>query len=254
MSGELFKGVKQWEFDWQGRKAKLPVFYYDNTSLTEIFTASTEKVRRLLPHPEMRPIEMYPGRCIVAFTGFEYRQSDIDPYNEFSIAFLVSFGKTTVPGLTAGLQLAHRSFTAYIWKLPVTTEIARVGGVELYGYPKFLADITFQREAGHLTCTLAEKGKLILKLKGKTLPAKRGKLIHYTTYSVLEGIPLAANVYIDPIQYAETMDRKAATLELGDHEIASELKKIDMGPAPLIYQYSPVTEAILFGGRNLIDN
>ena len=68
-----------------GMRFKQPVFYYDNTSLTAVYTASTRRVRRLLPHPAMNPIEMFPGRCMVAFTAYEYRKTDIGPYNEFSM-------------------------------------------------------------------------------------------------------------------------------------------------------------------------
>ncbi len=255
MRGQLFQGIKQWEFNWQDIAAKLPVFYYDNTSITATYTASTAAVQSLLPHPDMKLVELYPGRCLVAFTAFEYRKTDIDAYNEFSIAFLISFGKPQLPGLTAAWQMSRRRLSAYIWQLPVTTEIARVGGVEMYGYPKFLADIDFQRDTNWLRCDLAEKGEKILSLTGKVLPTKRGKQTHIKTYSVLEGIPLAANVHIDPLEHAETLDSGAATLELGDnHPICSRLKQLELSDKPVMYQYSPVTEAILFGGRNLADS
>ncbi len=255
MSGEFFKGIKQWEFDWSWQKSRLPVFYYDNTTMTAIFTASTSRVKALLPHPGMRPIEFYPGRCLAAFTAFEYRKTDINPYNEFSISFPITFNKPQIPGLTAGLQMARRCFSTYVWKLPVTTEIARVGGVELYGYPKFIADIVFKREADNVECVLAEKGQNILTLRGNVFPTTKGKVVRYITYSILDGIPLAANVYVNPLQYAETWDKKAAALTIGTgHAISEALKKIDLSPAPIMFQYIPVNEAILFGGRNLIDN
>ena len=255
MSAELFRGIKQWEFEWEGEKAKLPVFYYDNTSMTAIYTASTGRVKKLLPHPAMKPIELYPGRCLAAFTAFEYRKTDIDPYNEFSISFLISFGKPQIPGLSAARQMSRRYFTAYVWQLPVTTEIARRGGVELYGYPKFLADITFQKEKGWMICDLVEKGKKILSLKGKVLQTSRGRITRYTTYSVLEDIPLAANVYVDPIEFAQSRDRRAASLELGTgHAISETLKGIGLGKAPVVYQFSPANQAILFAGRNMIDS
>lgn len=254
MRGELFKGIKQWEFDQAGRNFKLPVFYYDNTSITAIYTASTSKVKKLLPHPAMSPIEMLPGRSMVAFTAFEYRKTDIDPYNEFSIAFLTTFAKSQVPGLTALWQLARRCFTAYVWKLPVTTEIARFGGVELYGYPKFLADITFERGGEGIECRLYEKGEKILALKGKILPTARGKITRFITYSVLDGIPLTANVVVDPLEFAQSRDSQSAILELGaKHAIAEALSEIDLSSNPIVYQFSPVTEAVLFAGRNTMD-
>ena len=42
--GDLFKGVMQWEITAKdiSIETKLPVFYYDNTSMTAIYTASTD--------------------------------------------------------------------------------------------------------------------------------------------------------------------------------------------------------------------
>lgn len=255
MSGALFEGIKQWEFEREGIKGKLPVFYYDNTSLTGMYTAATQRVKDLLPHPGMRPIELYPGRCLVAFTAFEYRRTDIGPYNEFSIAFPVTLNKSQVPGLTAFWQMARRHFTVYVWQLPVTTEVARIGGVELYGYPKFLAEIRFEKGRDWIRCDLSEEGEKILTLGGKLIPTRRWKLTRFITYSVLDGIPLVANVLVDPLEFAQSRDKSAVILELGTgHPICEALGNIELSANPLVYQFSPVTEAILFGGRNLIDN
>jgi hypothetical protein len=255
MNRDFFKDIKQWDFSWQGMPGKLPVFYYDTTSITAIYSASTRKVKNLLPLPQMRPIEIFPGKCLVAFTAFEYRKTDIDPYNEFSIAFLVTFDKTQIPFFTAAAQLRRRCISAYVWQLPVTTEIARVGGVDLYGYPKFIADIEFQKETDWITCSLSENGKKILSLSGKVLPTKKEKISRVVTYSVLENIPLVANIYFNPLEMAQSNDKQSATLEIGtDHRICEELQKIGLSAKPIQYQYSPLNQAILFGGRNLIDN
>jgi hypothetical protein len=71
---------------------------------------------------------------------------------------------------------------------------------------------------------------------------------------VLDGIPLVANVVQNPLEFAQSSSKQAARLELGaDHPIAETLHGLELSPAPLQYQYSPVNEAILFAGRNLID-
>ncbi len=254
MNSSFFGNIKQWEFQWEGQKAKLPVFYYDNTSLTAIYTATTAKVHNLLPRPEMHPIEMTPGRCLIAFTAFEYRKTDIDPYNEFSIAFLVTYGVPQVPALTAVWQLLRRRFSAYVWQLPVTTEIARYGGVEMYGYPKFLADIDFSRTTDSITCDLTAGGQHVLSLKSRVLPTATGKQLRFVTYSVKDGIPLVANVLTNPIEYAESRSGDAAVVTLGHHPIAETLRGLDMSPKPVVVQYAPRTEAILFAGRNLADH
>jgi Acetoacetate decarboxylase (ADC) len=254
--GDFFKGVIQWEMMTKdlSLEGKLPVFYYDNTSMTAIYTASTEKVRRLLPLPDMHPVEAWLGRALVAFTAFEYRKTDIDPYNEFSISFPITFRKKAIPGITVLGMMARRYFTAYVWQLPVTTERARKGGVDMYGYPKFLADITFKEENGMLGCTLSEGGKNILTLKGQKLKTSVEKVNRYKTFSVKDGVPLAANVYTNPIEFGQSMSRKAATLSLGNHDIAKKLQEINLSPKPLFFQYMPVMEAILYGPRNLMDD
>ncbi|MBN2298738.1 MAG: acetoacetate decarboxylase family protein, partial [Deltaproteobacteria bacterium] len=147
-----------------------------------------------------------------------------------------------------------RYFTAYVWQLPVTTERARIGGVEMYGYPKFLADIVFADEGSMLACTLSEGGRNILTLKGKKLKTGTEKVNRFKTYSIKDGVPLVANVYMNPIEFGKSMSGKAAQLTLGDHEIAEALRKLELGDKPLFFQYMPMMEAILCAGRNLMDD
>ena len=255
MSREFFENWTRWDFERNGTQRKLPYFYYDNTSLVSIFLAASSKIEQLLPHPSMKPVEMVPGRCIVAFAAFEYRETDFEPYNEFSISFLISFGKPRIPGFTAARMMLSRTTSSYVWQLPVNTEHARAGGVDLFGYPKFLADINFEKSDDWISCTLSEGGQEILQLKGRRLPTRMGKLTRYITYAVENGNPLVAEVLVNPIEYAEMYGGRAVELELGSgHRISEVLKQIDLGKRALAYQYSPVNEAILFPARNVIGN
>ncbi len=255
MTTDFFRGIKQWEVERNGWKGKLPVFYYDTTSMTVIYTATTAKVKDLLPVAGMHPMELAPGRALVAFTAFEYRKTDIDPYNELAISFPITYAKKPIPFVSAGLQMVRRCMSAYVWQLPVTTEIARQGGVDMYGYPKFIADIEFQKDSDTLTCDLSENGQKILSVKGSVLPTKPQKVSRYITYSVIDEIVLRTNVFINPVQYAQTTSRRAARIELGTtHAICTTLKELDLSPHPVAYQYSPINQAILFAGRNLMDN
>ena len=248
MRGDLFKGIQQEEIELHGQKVKMPVFYYDNTSFTAMFTASTDKVRPFLPHPDMRPIELFPGRCLMAFMAFEYRKSDLGPYNEFCIGVGITFRKSQLPLATMTSQFLRRSLSAYIWHLPVTTELARVGGVDLYGYPKFIAEIDFSREPGRIRCDLSAQGKKILSLSGKTPATGAGKRLEYTTYSLKDGNPLRTRILVNPLEFAQSVSRDAARLEIGSgHQICEELQSIGLGAKPILYQYCPQAEAILFG-------
>lgn len=253
----FFKAISQVELPMLEfhRMGRLPVFYYDNTSMTAAFMASTREVKKLLPDPDMHPLEIFPGRCVVTFSAFEYRDTDIDPYNEFSIGFLISHGKKHLPSLQLLKEMWQNSFQAYVWQLPVTTEIARWGGVELYGFPKFIADIDFNRTQKSLACTLKHDGKLVLTLEGKALSTSRkNKPLRYRAYSMLDGNAMCANVYTNPLAYGQSMLPNAAKLTLGDHPIAQTLKTLQLSSFPVMFQYCPKNELALFGPRNLMDN
>lgn len=253
----FFKSISQVELPMLEfhRMGRLPVFYYDNTSMTAAFMASTAEVKKLLPDPDMHLIEVMPGRCVVTFTAFEYRDTDIDPYNEFSIGFMISHGKKRLPAMPLLSSLLNSDYSVYVWQLPVTTEIARWGGVELYGFPKFVADINFDRSAKKTTCKLSHNGQHILTLDAKKIKTSlTEKPLRFRAFSMLDGNPMCANVYTNRLQYGQSMMPNAAKLTLGDHPIAQTLKSLKLSSFPLMLQYIPQNELALFGPRNLMDN
>lgn len=250
---DFFRGIDQIEN--KEYDVKLPIFYYDNTAMNAIYTASTRQVRKYLPSSDMHPVEMFPGRCLMVFSAFEYRNTDIDPYNEFSISAVISYGRRAIPGLTSLSYMLRDCFTAYILHLPVTSERARKGGVELAGYPKFIADISFSHEDRYTTCMLSENGRRILSLRGKKLKTSRGRLTKYIMHTVKNGIVLKGNIYVNPKQFRQTAGFGAARLDIGDnHRICTELRDMKLSRMPVIYQYMPSYEAILFNSKNLIDD
>ena len=256
MKGDLFRGIVQTEIrDRHGNPARLPVFYQDVASIAAVFTASTRLVCPLLPHPDLHPVQLLPGVCLVGFTAFEYRACDIDPYNELSIAFPVTFGRPSLPAIDLVASLLRRDFRGYVWQLPVTTERAREGGVDLYGYPKFLADIRFRESAGWTECTVGADGEEILALRVRQGPTRPGRLTRYRTISMRQGVPLFTNVLQLPHEFHETLDRGAATLEVaGRHPVCAQLASLGLGARPLLAQSIPSCETVLFAPRNRIDD
>ncbi len=250
---KFFQGLDQLENP--EYEVRLPIFYYDCAAITAIYTASTRQVKKHLPSSGMHPVEMFPGRCLVAFSAFEYRRTDIDPYNEFSITAIISYGARQIPGLTSSWYMLRNRFSAYILHLPVTSERARRGGFELCGYPKFIADISFSQEHAHITCTVAVNGQRILSLRGKEAGTSRGRPAKFILYTMKNGIPLKANLYVNPLQFRQTVGLGNARLDIGgDHRICRELRDLGLSRWPIMYQYMPSYQAILFNSKNIIDD
>ena len=68
-------------------------------SFTAIFTADLERLKALMPKSvleQVQPLQVWPGRGVVAFTGYAYHYCDNDSYNEISLA-IVTDGRLIAP-------------------------------------------------------------------------------------------------------------------------------------------------------------
>lgn len=233
-----------------GMHMGLPVRYYDFSWMGAFFTASAAKVLQLLPSNKLKPVLLLPGTTMVALTAFEYRKiADVEPYNEFAISIPVQYGPSmNVPGLP---MLFHpllspkwyKKIGMYVHHLPVTTKTARDFGVELWGYPKFIAEISFEDVGEMRRCRLRAEGKNIVTLEMKRLAAKTRSISFYT-YTVNNGQILRTLVQTQG-QYGITRFPGGASYTLGDHPIADDLKALKMGKTAVGCVYAAQVQSLL---------
>lgn len=240
---EFFEQVAQVTNEAGGYEYRTPTFYQDMTTLNVAFLTPQRRIRKLLPSRKMKPLRMTPRHGITAITAFEYRESDIGPYNEVAISFPVTMGDRRPP-MFFGTMRALQEPTAYVWQLPVTTEIARYGGVELYGFPKFIAEIEFTSDNGWITCHLAADGKDIFTLKVREMKTKRGERSLTHALTIKEKRILRSEIVTNVQKVGQSRRKDDVKLELGDHEIAKALQKLNLGRV-LQVQYMPENQAIL---------
>lgn len=213
----------------EGLTIEFPILYYDLRVIHAVFNAKTSVIKKLLPHSNYRPIEMWPGTGMLGITAFEYFDTSIGPYNEIAIAIPIRFPPSIAfPGLSAISMMRKKLFSVYIHHLPVTTDIALKGGIYFYNYPKFLAEIVFKDAGQNLEVTLKEKGEMILKLKSKKLPLNRSSKLTFYTYSIKDRVVMRGLIEGWAPKIGETMLRSDAELELGDHRISKELAELNL--------------------------
>ncbi|HET9875548.1 MAG TPA: acetoacetate decarboxylase family protein [Mycobacterium sp.] len=250
----FFDGIAQADLSAGGQPVKVPLFYYDGTAMTAIFPARLSRLRAALPDPRIVPARLAPGVGVVGVSCFEYRDTDLGPYNELAISIILSepYFRSNLPGRALTSALRRHQFDAWVHHLPVTTEIARAAGVEYYNYPKFLASIDFTEEHGRRTCRLAEGQEHILTLSGRTMPtAKPGKL-QFFSHLWMDRQPQSSEFKIQAAGMRERLSPAMATLTLGDqHPIARELNEMLLWRRPLYYHYLSRFEGILYGPEHL---
>lgn len=239
----FFQEIEHRPVPWGERTIHVPVFYYDSKSLNALFLAPQNRLKALLPSARMHPIRVTPGRGIVAISAMEYQDNDLGPYNEVAVSIPFTLDRAT-PLFTGILRKSPEVPKLYIRHLPVTTEIARAAGVEFAGYPKFLANITFEKRDGWITCRLAEGDQHILTLAGRELETQEAPRSRSHYFTARGGRLLRSEGISSERLQATSTDASHVRLQLGDHPISQELKGLGLGRL-LVYQYAPSYQSIL---------
>ena len=216
------------EYTIQNRSVKLPVQVRDAASISAAFVVPTAAVRELIDLPELRPAELLPGRTLCTIVGIEYRENDLGTYNEVGVVFFVGGGeRRRLPILGTALDLFRGRLGAYVHQLPVTTSFSTEAGREIWGFPKFVAEISFGEESGRRVCALSAQGHHVLTLSVR--PGRRGRSYpdaQLSAYSGLNGV--ARRTKFSTSGEGASFRLGGAVLELGTHPIADELRGLGL--------------------------
>ncbi len=241
----FFDQVDHLQKSCRGRAFPLPVFYYDVTAIMAAFLTPLEKVGPLLPSPRMKPLKATPWHTVTVVSCFEYRDSDAGPYNEVAIAFPFTLDHSA-PVLTGLLRELRRGPLAYVYQLPVTTEVAYQFGVDFYNYPKFLATIDFLRDGDWIRCRLAEGGRHILTLSARQLPVQPSPRWRFHGITTRNNRILRSEIVVNVRSQAVSRNPAHIRLDIGEHELAGTLRQLNLGRM-VHAQYIPKCQTILSG-------
>lgn len=109
-----FKGITKDKVD-IGFESWSPNFYYENSRVTAIFTADMARLRELIPPKvleQVQPLQVWPGRGVVALTAYAYHYCDNDSYNEIGLSVVIN-----KPGSSnwGPFSLMRQSFSNDFW-------------------------------------------------------------------------------------------------------------------------------------------
>ena len=217
-----------------------PVVWHRSESSETLHAASLDAVRAMLPSPDLYPVRLPDGRAIVLVASLQHEvmtANGVDgrallPYGEVTVAALVT--RRPAPPLLPLVAPVRTGFGAggFVLHLPVTTKAARDGG-RMLGYPKFTADIEFEDSVERCRAHLAEGGRRIL--THTVWPSGRPSVTGapMILYASLDGRLMEQQVPTYGLQ-RRRWGRNGGHLELGDHQVADELRMLDISPAPFL--------------------
>jgi hypothetical protein len=248
-----FKTLKKTRVD-VGFETYSPNFYYKDTRITAIYTADIAKLRELIPAniaEQVQPLQVWPGRGVIALTAYAYHYCDNDSYNEISLSIVTNKpGSSNLGPLTLFGQSRAKSFWGYVLKLPVNTELARVRGVVGYNLPKWLTDINLNEGENSIKFEIFDKdsGKSDLVFEGRKLNdlSREAELVTNSFVNADRAGQLTYGYAVSrQLVHASSTDKESVNLTLGDGPLSSYIKSLKLGKL-LKYEYVPEFQSALY--------
>jgi hypothetical protein len=237
---------------------ELPVFCSDGSAVAAFFTCDYEKAAQKLEGTGLYVIKASKGKAIATLGLFEYRQSTLEPYNE-GFLMIAASPQPKMSLLAQRLQLLmtaeRRKLGFYTLDLPITEEIPLVAGREIWGVPKFLADISlnFSNDRFRGEVLVKSTGEKILTLESSF---KRGMPFRFLDSMVYSNHQDAILKIISNFNCSVRITRdKEARLEVGsiDHPMAHNLRDLELdGATPFLLQTADKIEFILNDGIRVL--
>ncbi|MFT0868955.1 acetoacetate decarboxylase (ADC) [Pseudomonas sp. CAM1A] len=253
-----FKSLEKTRVD-MGFESYSPNFYYRNSRVTAVYTADLDRLRALMPAEvleQVQPLQVWPGRGLVAFTAYTYDYCDNDSYNEIALSIITSKpGKANLGPFSLVGQSMAKDFWGYVLKLPVNTELARVRGVVGYNLPKWLTAIDRREDARAVTYDIgdAQSGKVDVIFRASKLEGLSDEPGLVTnSFTNLDHKGQLAYGYATSRQtlHASSMRGDSAELVLGDGELSRYLRDLQLGRM-VKYEYVPEFQSALYAPQPL---
>jgi hypothetical protein len=253
----IFDGIRQRPISIRGIPALAPVFYRDVRMMLGVFAAPLAAVRAALPTDRLRPLRLSARHGMVAVACFEYRDTDIGAFNDVAIAV-----GATLAGGSGLVSLARaavgRRFECFVADLPVNTEVAWHSGLDWFRYPKTLADIRFEEDRHHRTCTVRDPSTgepiyVVRSQKSPTRPVAHGRSEGTTrilSYPWGDGELLAATFRVEELRRGLAFGADAMTLRCTTHPRARPLRELHPGRL-LMHTWAPDARAVLLEPKPL---
>lgn len=253
-----FEGIQKTKVD-AGFETYSPNFYYENSRITAVYTADLDRLKALMPAKvleSVQPLQIWPGRGLVALTAYAYHYCDNDSYNEIALSIITtkpgnsSWGPFTLMG-----QSMSKDYWGYVLKLPVDTELARVRGVVGYNLPKWLTQINYSQTDMSIRFEIfdSETGKMDLAIQGEKLEdlsSNEDFVTNSFTNLDAQGNLISGYAVSRQLSHGTTMDDDAIQLTLSDGSFSEYIRSLDLGEM-VKYEYVPDFQSALYTPKPL---
>jgi len=242
----------------QGRTIGLPVEVRRAAQWGVQYLVPAAAAQRIVDPTGLEVTGPLPGRALLALAVCRYDDTDLDPYHEVAVSFVVR-PHDARPRPTAVDRLkefASGAIGAYIHRLPVDQKFTCEAGRDIWGFPKWVTSIDIDEpepgDTGRGTGTtvrLVDDGAHVLTLTMASGGPVRLPSQAPPSYSFRDGV-------LRRTEWETSAEGVAgrpggATLVLGDHPLADELRSLGL-PKRALFTSSAARMRASFGAAEVV--
>ena len=220
----------------------IPAFYHDTSSVTAFFLCEYDKVLPKIKNTGLAPAKILNGKVLTAIGFYNYKDTSLGVYNEIILITAVypdSSGQRSPSGFQFLKNAASKKLGFYHIDIALTENLPLAAGEEIWGLPKFIADVSFNCSNGRFEgkASTRNSGEMIAQFQcpyGKGLPAPFSDA---TFYSFHKNSVLKIIVNIDAIGRVTSGRNSELLIGNTDNRMTRHLRDLGLeGAKPLFVQ------------------
>ncbi|MGV5046277.1 acetoacetate decarboxylase family protein [Rhodococcus pyridinivorans] len=235
-----------------GKPVTMPVQVRTATAFMGMFSVPVRPAQELVARTGLEILQYRPGHGICTLVFVDYVDGDLGPYNEFGVCFLVRNHHNRGDGIVGDWRsLVGGQAGALIHHLPVDGDFTLAAGRGIWGFPKTLADFDTDHDSSTKRGSVSADGVLIAELAvapGFPVPGN-GLAASLAAYSHIDDVTRCTTWEMNPSGVRTRLG--GATLRLGTHPIADELRSLGL-PRRALTSSSIADLRMVFGNATVV--
>jgi hypothetical protein len=207
-----------------GEQVTVPVEVRSAKMVGGTFAAPFTATRELIAYSGLTPVKLAGTLAVCMVSGVQYTDNDLGPYNEIALAIVVEPPDHPGHGVAG---LATGDVTTLIHRLPVNQEFTCAAGRDIWGFPKWIADISYQERPGRTDVVMLDAGEHAMTLSVDTrfaVPVP-GSEMEMSCFSFRDGV-LRRTPWTMRLAHAR-MRPGGATVAVGEgSQLADDLRRL----------------------------
>lgn len=148
----------------EGQRVTMPVKVRAAKQAAATFLVRHAAAQQVIEHTGLTATRQRGGKAIASLALVDYTDNDLGSYKELALAIVVDD--------TAGAPTSGKApISTLIHRLPVTEEFTCAAGRGIWGFPKWIADLSVDFTPAGATCVLRNDGQDVV-----SITMKRGRI------------------------------------------------------------------------------